>query len=381
MKLAYVTAYDASDRTNWSGIGYYMAQALHEQSHGVDYVGPLRLSQPWQLWAKKQIYAHVLSKNYLPDRDPSVARSFAQQASRKLSRLDVDVVFSPGTLPIAYLESEHPIVFWTDSTFGGMVDFYPEFTNLCRETLQFGTALEKAALDRASLAIYSSEWAAETARQSYGIADAKVHVVPFGANVEVTHTLEDLRCVVAARSASVCKLVFFGVAWFRKGGDIAVEVARELNAAGIPTELLVAGCKPEMSGTIPSFVRYRGTISKSNPPRHAQLEALMSEAHFLLLPSRADCTPIVFSEANAFGVPCLATRVGGIPTIIRDGINGSTFAPDASVSSYCEYISTMFADRPRYQDLALSSFREHQTRLSWCVAGSRVSELLTNLTE
>src|SRR5579859_4173100 len=117
MKLAYVTAYDARDRNKWSGLGYYMARALRQQSHSIEYIGPLRMSQPWQLWAKKQIYPRLLKRRYLPDRAPSVVKGFARQASRRLSRLAIDVVFSPGTLPVAYLESEHPIVFWTDSTF------------------------------------------------------------------------------------------------------------------------------------------------------------------------------------------------------------------------------------------------------------------------
>jgi glycosyltransferase involved in cell wall biosynthesis len=379
MKLAYVTAWDARDRSKWSGLGYYMARALEQQSHTVEYVGPLRVSQRWYLWAKKQLYARGLKKRYLPDRDPPVAKGFARQASRRLSRLAVDIVFSPGTVPIAYLESEQPIVFWTDSTFAGMVDFYPEFTNLCRETLQNGTALEAAALERAALAVYSSEWAAQTAIQSYGVAQTKVHVVPFGANIDETPTLDVVRGMVAARSTRVCKLLFLGVAWFRKGGDIALEVARELNAAGLPTELMVVGCKPRIPGPRPHFVRYGGTISKSSPTRVIELKALMAESHFLVLPSRADCTPVVFNEANAFGVPCLATAVGGIASIIRNGVNGSTFARDAAISTYCEYIWTHFSDLQAYRDLALSSFREYETRLNWSVAGRTVSELMANL--
>jgi glycosyltransferase involved in cell wall biosynthesis len=367
------------DRRKWSGLGFYMARALEQQSNTLEYLGPLRVSRPWYVWTKKQMYTRVLKKNYLTNREPRVVTGFARQASRKLARVAVDVVFSPGTVPIAYLESDQPIVFWTDSAFAGMVDFYPEFTSLCRETLDNGSAIEAAALKRAALAIYSSDWAAQTAIREYGIAETKVHVVPFGANIDEAPTLDLVRTMVATRSTTICKLLFLGVSWFRKGGDIAVEVARELNAAGLPTELLVVGCKPRIPGPMPDFVRYRGTISRSSPTRLKQLKELMAESHFLLLPSRADCTPVVFGEANAFGVPCLATRVGGISSIIRDGANGATFARDAPVSSYCDYILNNFTSRIRYQDLALSSFREYETRLNWSVAGRAVTELMSNL--
>jgi glycosyltransferase involved in cell wall biosynthesis len=379
MKLAYVTAYDASDRSKWSSIGYYIARALDQQAQTLAYIGPLRIRKRWYFWAKKQMYARVRKLNYLSDREPSVVRSLAQQASQRLAELDVDVVFSPGTLPIAYLESKQPIVFWTDSAFAGMIDFYPEFTNLCAETLGAGSELEAAALERAALAIYSSDWAAQTAIHAYDVPPDKVHVVPFGANIEEAPTLDMVRRTVSTRSTKVCKLLFLGVSWFRKGGDIAVEVARELNAAGLPTQLLVVGCKPRIRGRMPDFVSFRGTISKSSPTRLSQLKALMAESHFLLLPSRADCTPVVFSEANAFGVPCLASRVGGISSIIRDNVNGATFARDAAVSCYRDYVLATFTDRKRYQDLALSAFREYETRLNWSVAGRAVSELIANL--
>jgi glycosyltransferase involved in cell wall biosynthesis len=206
-----------------------------------------------------------------------------------------------------------------------------------------------------------------------------VHVVPFGADIEETPTLDFVRRIVAARSTKVCKLLFFGATWFRKDGDIAVEVARELNAAGLPTDLLVMGVRPPLLGPTPSFVRYCGKINKSSHTRPARFKALMATWYFLILPSRADCTPVVFSEANAFGVRCLATRVGGIQSIIRDGVNGSTFEPTAAVSSYCNYISTHFTNQERYHDLGLSAFCEHVTRLNWSVAGRAVSELLANV--
>ena len=42
MKIAYVTTYNATDIKNWSGIGYYMAKSLREQSILLEYVGPLK---------------------------------------------------------------------------------------------------------------------------------------------------------------------------------------------------------------------------------------------------------------------------------------------------------------------------------------------------
>jgi glycosyltransferase involved in cell wall biosynthesis len=212
----------------------------------------------------------------------------------------------------------------------------------------------------------------------YGADASKVHVVPFGANIESAPNAAEVARMIDQRSTNVCKLLFVGAAWFRKGGDIAVDVARDLNAAGLPTELLVVGSQPRMAGRLPGFVRYHGAISPSSPTRLAQFSALLADAHFMLLPTRADCTPVVFNEANAFGVPCLTTRVGGITTVIKDGVNGWTFGPDAAVSSYCDYIWTQFNARERYRELARAAQNEYETRLNWSVAGRAVTKLIAS---
>jgi glycosyltransferase involved in cell wall biosynthesis len=93
------------------------------------------------------------------------------------------------------------------------------------------------------------------------------------------------------------------------------------------------------------------------------------------MPSIAECTPIAFCEANSFGLPCLATNVGGIPSVIRNDVNGTTFALDARPEEYCRYIIQAL-DASRYPELAASSFNEYQTRLNWTTAGETVKKLL-----
>jgi len=182
-----------------------------------------------------------------------------------------------------------------------------------------------------------------------------------------------------SRPRDKCKLLFLGVDWFRKGGDIALEVTKQLNQAGFSAELTVVGCLPVVDGSLPNCVKVLGFINKSTKDGREQLDRLISESHFLILPSTADCTPIVFCEANSFGVPCISTNVGGIPTVIKDGLNGKLFSLDAEIYDYCKYISDIFSNYSQYQCLALSSFNEYQTRLNWSVAGKTVKRLLSEL--
>ena len=380
MKIAYVTRYNAKNIRSWSGLGYYIAECLEKQSISVEYIGSLKEKFGFVLKPKQYLYNYVLknlpNQRYLRDRDPIILKHYAQQVSSKLSKINTDIVFSPGTIPIAYLECKQPIVFWTDCTFSGMVDFYPEFSNLSQETIRNGHAVENSALNRCTLAIYSSEWAAQTAINDYQVSPEKVKVVPFGANIECHRNGSDIRTIVDSRPTNKCQLLFLGVNWYRKGGDIALEVAKELNKKGLNTELTVVGCLPEVDEPLPKFVKYMGFISKSTQEGQNKINKFLAESHFLILPSRAECYGIVFCEANSFGIPCLSTNVGGITTIIKDEVNGKTFSKSASIAEYSRYISDLFDDYSRYKELALSSFNEYQTRLNWSVSGQAVKKLL-----
>lgn len=380
MQLAYVTPYDPHDINNWSGLAYYIARSLQNESVSVDYVGPLKEQFAGKLLGKyKRHYHELFHKKYLKDPEPFILKNYANQVLQKLTKLNYDVVFSPTSIPIAYLESKQPTAFWADATFAGVLDFYPHYSNLCQETIRQGHLMETLALGRAKLAIYASDWAAKTAIERYGADPAKVKVVPFGANIEDEKTLDEVEILVKSRSTKVCKLLLLGVDWFRKGGDVAFKVAQKLNESGLRTELTVVGCQPILEEPLPDFIKPLGFISKSTPEGKQRISQLIAESHFLIVPSQAECYGIVFCEANSLAVPCLATNVGGIPTIIKDDINGKLFNRSADIDEYCNYITILFTNYSRYQQLALSAFQEYQVRLNWSVAAKTVKRLLLEL--
>ncbi len=383
IRIDYVTNFDARTlgiQNNWSGTGYYIAQALKHPSISLDYLGPLKDILYLQLIGKlKSRYHKYSGGNYIKYIEPLILKDYARQISKKLNASKTDVIFSASSDSIAYLECDLPIVFWADATFANLIDFYPAYSNLCKESLQNAHLIQHTSLEKSRLAIYSSEWAAQTAIDYYHADPKKVKVVPFGANVESNKDIEDIKDSIASRPTDKCKLLFLGVDWFRKGGDIALEVAKGLNNLGLNTELIVVGCQPVDQESIPGFVEFLGFINKSSNEGKAKIDKLIADSHFLILPSIADCTPIVFCEANSLGVPCISRRVGGIPTIIKDNINGKLFDLDSAITEYCEYIFNIFTNYTQYKELALSAFNEYQTRLNWQVAGQKVRDLLMEI--
>jgi glycosyltransferase involved in cell wall biosynthesis len=376
VKVAYVTTSGAPDVTLWSGLGYFIARSLQAPALSLEHIGPLREKYRVFFMGKQAFYRYLFRQRHLRDREPTILRGYAKQVSKNL-RCDHEIIFSPGTIPIAYLECEQPIAFWTDATFAAIVGFYPSFSNLSAESIRHGHAMEQSALHRARLAIYSSDWAAESAVTDYGVRRDQVAVVPFGANFEVDITTAQARAAIEGRLGRKCRLLFIGAEWERKGGEVAVCVASALNEAGLETELDIVGCDPR--GDLPRFVNRLGFISKAEPDGKKKLRELLMQSHFLVLPARAECFGVVLCEANAHALPVLATRVGGIPTIVRDDVNGRLFSTDATPDEYSSYVIDVMARSWRYRELALSSFEEYRQRLNWAVAGATVRRLLEGI--
>ncbi|MBW4664428.1 MAG: glycosyltransferase family 4 protein [Chroococcus sp. CMT-3BRIN-NPC107] len=388
MRIAYLTSYDVLDSSKWPknqvglcGAGYYLAKTLESQSTPLDYVGSLKQIKPslkhklkWHLNQK------LFKKDYFYFLEPSVLEAYSAQVLPKLAKFNSNVVLCPeNAIPLAYLECQQPIVLWTDAPLSASINFYPWLSNLTQETFNHLLAMEKLAFEKCQLLIFLSDWAAQTAIETYGINPAKVVVIPWGANIETNRNNEDIHNIVEAKNNKCCKLLFIGVDWFRKGGDIAFEIAKELNSRGIETELSVLGCEPEIEVPLPKYVKTLGFISKYTREGLNKINQLFTDSHFLVLPSRADFSPHVFCEANSFGLPCIGTQVGGIPTLIKHDFNGKTFSLRASISEYCNYIATLMNNYSDYKTLAYSSFNEYQSRLNWSVAGQTAKKIIEGI--
>jgi glycosyltransferase involved in cell wall biosynthesis len=378
MKISYVTTYDALNIHNWSGTGYHIAKALENQNADIEYIGNLKIMNNSILKLKKIFYNKIFRKDFDIFREPFIAKRFAEQIQSRLNQ-NTDIIFSPGSIPIALLESRKSKVFYTDATFAGMIGYYSEFSNLSSETIKHGNYLEQIALETSKLIIYSSDWAARTAIDNYKVDPNKIKVVPFGANIECDRNFQDIKNIILSRSTDVCNLLFMGVDWIRKGGDMALQITEELNKSNLKTKLHIVGLDTIPIEHLPEYAINYGFINKSTQEGKAKINELFLKSHFLILPTNAEAYGLVFCEANSFGLPNISTNVGGIPTIIKDNINGKTFSLESDVSEWTNYILNTFRDKKKYTDLCLSSFGEFQNRLNWNVAGKTIMNLLKEL--
>ncbi|MDJ1174979.1 glycosyltransferase family 4 protein [Roseofilum capinflatum] len=387
MQLDYITTYDVFKPSSWPKqhmgmytAGSYLSQEFQAQDFTLNHLGPLEKYKTPVTRLKWLFYRNLFKQDYYSWAEPVILKSYAKQIEKKLCNSAARLALCPeNAIPFAYLKSPKPLVLWTDAPLGSLINFYSYLNNLSGETTRNIYRLEKSAFDRCDRLIFTSDWAAEESMKIYNLPSEKVSVIPWGANLKSTRTLSDIELSIQNRNPDQCQLLFIGVDWERKGGDFAVEVAKNLNNAGVKTDLNVVGCQPPKWVSSLDFVNIIGYIDKSTTSGQQQLDHLFSASHFLILHTLADCSPHVLIEANSYGVPCVSTNIGGIPTIIQDGKNGKTFSLETESSVYSEYILEMLHNREAYQSLALSSFQEYESRLNWKIAIRTFKTLIQEL--
>ncbi|MBL7694636.1 MAG: glycosyltransferase family 4 protein, partial [Ferruginibacter sp.] len=182
----------------------------------------------------------------------------------------------------------------------------------------------------------------------------------FGANLDRIPTETEIK----KDKNEVCRLLFLGVEWERKGGQIALDTFYQLKQNGFPVQLTIIGCVPPIPATDPD-IEVIPFINRHNNEEAGRLYQIFRQTDFLLLPTRAECAGIVFCEASAFGVPSITTDTGGVSTNVINGVNGFALAPEAGAEAYAQKIREYFSDDAVYRQLSKSSRRKFEEDLNW----------------
>ena len=381
MNLVYATVFDSNDIRSWSGLGVYYARMLRDA--GFEQLTCLSLQKkhfPQSVVhsLKAKFDEYVLGRKVSP--------VFTLKQSEHYGRIvDSRVgsgthILSPNTVLLAPPRKKLKKILYTDSTLDNLLNFYSNYFSLSEQAISEAQELEKQAIDSSDLLVYTSQWAAEAAIKNYNADPGKVFIVPFGANIKFVPSFEQVQSIIRERSiAKHVNLLFLGIDWNRKGGEYAAQVTQKLNDLGIPATLHLAGLSELPPGLDMKNIIDHGFISKRSVKNERKLCKLIAESDFLLLPSLADCTPVAFSEANAFALPCLASRVGGHASIIKDGINGRTFPHIHFVEDSVRYITDLVSREEDYKELCYSSYNEYINELNWKSTGQKISKLIKSI--
>lgn len=362
MKIGFVSRHNPLDKRSWSGTTYYSYQQI-KKDHDVEvfnYKWSWRVRE-W-LTMQKSLNRKFHKKHTVVEFLRSYSKFFSKELERDLKKRPVDLLFvSASSQYIAYCETDIPIIYMTDATFQQLHGYYTYFSNLPNYNIEQGIELDRAAFKKSTHCMLASEWNKLSAINDYGIDPGKISVVPCGANLDKIPDVSHLDL----NASGQCRLLFLGVEWDRKGGEIALETFRLLKKKGVDPKLHIIGCVPPHDLSNQKDITVIPFLDKNDSEQFRQLEKIFLQTDLLLLPTRAECAGVVFSESSAYGIPSITTDTGGVRTYVKDGINGFALPVSAAPELYASRIEDLISGKQEMQNLKASSRNYYEQALNW----------------
>lgn len=372
VRIGFINVSSPLDRKASSGTTFQMCQALKRIGADIVWLQPKHNF----FYKLVNLFFKVLAVSTRSKilRDHTIP--LAKIESKSLKKQDIekcDILFAPFASTSLYaLKTEKPIIYLSDATFAVMVDYY--FKGLVSWNVKQANKIEQTALLKATHAIYASQWAYNSAIQDYNADKSKLHVIEFGANIDEQNIIPH-----KFTYNGQLDLLFLGVDWTRKGGDIAVEATSYLNDKGIPTTLHIAGIR-NLDNNIANlpYVKNYGFLNKNNPNDYNQLVSIIQQSHCLLLPTKAECAGIVFCESSAYGLPIFTYNTGGISNYVENGKNGYMLPIGSSGQEFGEKILECLqsGELEKMSKTAVDAYKE---KLNWTVWGQKIEHIIESL--
>ncbi len=184
-------------------------------------------------------------------------------------------------------------------------------------------------------------------------------VMPYGARPLAAAAAEP-------RGGDRMRIVHIGSVERRKGQDIFLDGLARLPAAvrervevvmiGRPLRpAFLEGLRPALEAL--GMVRYLGQVP------HAEIAGHLAAADLFVSSSRDEVFPVTILEAMSLGKPVIATAVGGVPEMLRDGVDGLVVPSEdgAALAAAIERLAADASLRAAMGASARQRFFEHFT--------------------
>ncbi len=197
--------------------------------------------------------------------------------------------------------------------------------------------------------------------------DGRVHTVPNGVSTS--------RIRPAAEADGDPVVTFVGTLKPWHGVDVLVDAAA---AARVPWRLRVIGDGPQrealeaQAAALGVDIDFRGAVAPESMPEHLAGSAI-GVAPYPATTAAADqyFSPLKIYEYLAAGLPVVASRVGQVPDIVRDGATGLLVAP-SEPAALAAALDALAADPALRARLGTAARREAETRHSWTGVVDRI---------
>ncbi len=153
--------------------------------------------------------------------------------------------------------------------------------------------------------------------------DKEIHVVPFGVDCQMFRPTERINMTSAVTLGFVKHLrAKYGPEYLIRAMGLVVDRHPQ-------TRLLMAG-SGELRSQLEKLTEQLGltrNISFLGAVEHRQVPEILKNVDIFVMPSVREEFGVAAVEAQAMEIPVVATQVGGLPEVVRDGITGILVEP------------------------------------------------------
>lgn len=377
MKIGFVSDRDPyKDKKSWSGTTYKLREAIERAGYEIVWIKydkefnslVPKIQQKLLAWYIKFSKRKIVGACYLGFFCKYFATTIEHQGL--YNKCDCLFFAGPSGGQIAlYLKKKIPYIYLADASYHLMENYY--WFNLNSFFAKRAKEEEELATQHAWINIRSSQWAADGAVKYCNASKDNLYVLEFGANI-------DDKDIILTRPyhSGRLNIIFSGTEWDRKGGDIAIETTKILRSKGFDVVINIMGIKDLPTKYIGTdYIHNIGFLDKNKEDDYKKYIEIWKSSHLLILPTRAECAGIVFSEAAAFGVPVFTYNTGGIGNYVIDGKNGYKIELSQGPQDFANKIESCIANG----ELALLSTgaRElYDETLSWNIWSKRFRTII-----
>jgi glycosyltransferase involved in cell wall biosynthesis len=163
-----------------------------------------------------------------------------------------------------------------------------------------------------------------------------------------------------------------------KAFDLLIRAAHQLLRAGVDLELLIAG-EGDDRDRLQALVDELGLRDRIRLLGYCgDTRALYEAMDVFVLSSLREGLPNVLLEAMALEVPVVATRIAGIPRLIRDGANG-LLIPAGSLAELAASVARLCADAGLRAQLGRAGRQTVETQYSFAMRMQKLGSLYDRL--
>jgi D-inositol-3-phosphate glycosyltransferase len=224
----------------------------------------------------------------------------------------------------------------------------------------------------------------------YGAKASRIRLVPPGVDHDLFHPRDRSRAKADVGLGGCRVALFVGRLQPHKGPDVAIRTLAEAVArdpAGTRDVVLAVVGGPSGAGSSADVERLRelaaalgvGERVRFFPPQpQVRLAEFYAAADVVLVPSRSESFGLVALEAQACGSPVIASAVGGLRYVVRDGITG-TVVPGHDPADYATALLALLGDPDRASRLGAAAAEESMP-FSWGATASAALRVYREVT-